>query len=181
VDFIGYADRGATLLNAPLSTSAELRSYLVDRAWLAEQVVDRDAQHLQKFQRELREVFEAGDAGDDVGVVQRINVLLAKHPVTPHIAGHDTETWHLHVSNRTASVAELLVAEVVMGLAFLVCNLGAGRLGVCQAAGCDDVFVDTSPNRSRRYSSERCSSRANVAAYRARQKVDASASGGDSA
>jgi len=34
-------------------------------------------------------------------------------------------------------------------------------------------FVDTSPNQSRRYCSERCSSRANVAAYRARQKAGA--------
>jgi predicted RNA-binding Zn ribbon-like protein len=30
--------------------------------------------------------------------------------------------------------------------------------------------VDTSPNQSRRYCSDRCSSRANVAAYRARQR-----------
>jgi predicted RNA-binding Zn ribbon-like protein len=33
------------------------------------------------------------------------------------------------------------------------------------------VFVDTSPNQSRRYCSDRCSSRANVAAYRARQRL----------
>jgi hypothetical protein len=30
--------------------------------------------------------------------------------------------------------------------------------------------VDVSPNQSRRYCSDRCSSRANVAAYRARQR-----------
>ena len=48
------------------------------------------------------------------------------------------------------------------------------RLGVCHASSCDNVFVDTSPNQSRRYCSDRCSSRANVAAYRARQKAAAS-------
>ena len=32
---------------------------------------------------------------------------------------------------------------------------------------CTNVYVDTSPNHSRRYCSDRCSSRANVAAYRA--------------
>ena len=47
---------------------------------------------------------------------------------------------------------------------------GATRLGVCDASGCSHVFVDTSPNQSRRYCSDRCSSRANVAAYRARQR-----------
>nr|WP_264674235.1 CGNR zinc finger domain-containing protein [Nocardioides lijunqiniae] len=51
--------------------------------------------------------------------------------------------------------------------------MGPSRLGVCEAAPCDHVFVDTSPNRSRRYCSERCSSRANVAAYRARRKAQA--------
>ena len=41
------------------------------------------------------------------------------------------------------------------------------------AEDCQDVFVDTSPNRSRRYCSDRCSSRANVAAYRARRRAEA--------
>ncbi|WP_344845490.1 CGNR zinc finger domain-containing protein [Nonomuraea dietziae] len=57
-----------------------------------------------------------------------------------------------------------------MGLAAVVTELGVDRLGVCQAARCSRVFVDTSSNRSRRYCSERCASRANVAAYRARRR-----------
>ena len=61
-----------------------------------------------------------------------------------------------------------------MGLATLVCDFGGTRLGVCAASSCEDVFVDTSPNQSRRYCSDRCSSRANVAAYRARQKAASS-------
>jgi predicted RNA-binding Zn ribbon-like protein len=63
----------------------------------------------------------------------------------------------------------------LLGLAKLVCDLGPDRLGVCSAAPCTDVFVDTSPNRSRRYCSDRCSSRANVAAYRARKRAVAGA------
>jgi predicted RNA-binding Zn ribbon-like protein len=77
----------------------------------------------------------------------------------------------MHVADSTSSVAELLVAESLMGLSTLVCDLGATRLGVCDASPCTNVFVDTSPNQSRRYCSDRCSSRANVAAYRARQKA----------
>jgi predicted RNA-binding Zn ribbon-like protein len=64
-----------------------------------------------------------------------------------------------------------------MGLSTLVCDLGATRLGVCDASPCADVFVDVSPNRSRRYCSDRCSSRANVAAYRARRRAAAAAAG----
>ncbi|MGH3454660.1 MAG: CGNR zinc finger domain-containing protein, partial [Nocardioidaceae bacterium] len=62
-----------------------------------------------------------------------------------------------------------------LGLATVACDLIPLRLGVCQAAGCEQVFVDTSPNQSRRYCSDRCSSRANVAAYRARRRAAAAA------
>ncbi len=81
----------------------------------------------------------------------------------------------MHVANRSASVAELLIGESLMGLATLVCDVGPTRLGICDAAPCTNVYVDTSPNASRRYCSDRCSSRANVAAYRARQKAGATA------
>ena len=77
--------------------------------------------------------------------------------------------------HRASSVAELLVGESLLGLATLVCDLGPTRLGVCSAAPCTNVYVDTSPNQSRRYCSDRCSSRANVAAYRARQRKMAAA------
>jgi predicted RNA-binding Zn ribbon-like protein len=86
------------------------------------------------------------------------------------ISDHDPSNLHMHVTNRASSVAELLIAESLMGLANLVCDLGATRLGICSGTRCDNVFVDTSPNQSRRYCSDRCSSRANVAAFRARQR-----------
>ena len=94
-----------------------------------------------------------------------------RHPITPRIADHDTADLHLHVATKTASVAELLVGESLLGLATLVCDLGPTRLGVCSETHCTNVYVDTSPNHSRRYCSDRCSSRANVAAYRARQRA----------
>ena len=99
--------------------------------------------------------------------------LLARHPITPQISDHDAQHLHLHVATGSGSVAEQVVGESLLGLSTLVCDLGADRLGVCASATCDNAFVDASPNRSRRYCSERCSSRANVAAYRARQKAGA--------
>lgn len=158
-------------MNAEIVDASSVVRFLADRAWLHDQVTARDAAALRRFQAELRQVFEAADAGDERRVVERINALLASHPVTPYIAGEGPGSWHLHVADRTSSVAELLVAESLMGLATLVCDLGGTRLGVCAATPCTDVFVDTSPNRSRRYCSDRCSSRANVAAYRARQRA----------
>ena len=115
-----------------------------------------------------------GELGAEVEVVRNdvepTDDLLARHPVTPMISDHDPDNLHMHVANRSASVAELLIGEALMGLANLVCDLGATRLGICSEARCDHVFVDTSPNQSRRYCSDRCSSRANVAAFRARQR-----------
>ncbi len=175
MDFVRYAERAAALVNAPLSDVDDLREFLGDRAWLLDGVTQPDTRTLARLQGQLRPVFEASQAADDAGVVSRVNELLAGHPITPYIAGHDAQSWHLHVSDRSSSVADLLVAESLMGLSTLVCDLGPTRLGVCDASPCTDVFIDTSPNRSRRYCSDRCSSRANVAAYRARQKASATA------
>jgi len=182
MDFVRYAERSAGLVNADLEDVRSVVDFLVERNWLHDQVVDRDATALRRFQRELRPVFEASNDGNESTVVALLNELLAKHPVTPYIAGHgggrgeghgEGSHWHMHVADRQSSVAELLVAESLMGLSTLVCDLGATRLGVCDASPCDSVFVDTSPNQSRRYCSDRCSSRANVAAYRARQRAAA--------
>ena len=171
MDFIRYAERSASLVNADLPGEAALREHLADRSWLHRSITDADVPMLQSFQRELRRVFEASDADDVRLVVNTLNDLLATHPVTPMISDHDPEHLHMHVANRAASVAELLIGEALMGLANLVCDLGATRLGICSETRCENVFVDTSPNQSRRYCSDRCSSRANVAAYRARRRA----------
>jgi len=173
VDFIRYAESAAALLNSELPDVDALLAHLDKREWLHSTVIERDVTSLCHFQAALRPVFEASDRGDVRAVVSTLNDLLVEHPVTPMISDHDPRDLHMHVANRAASVSELLISESLMGLANLVCDLGATRLGLCQAAKCNHVFVDTSPNQSRRYCSERCSSRANVAAYRARQKAAA--------
>ncbi|WP_438818627.1 CGNR zinc finger domain-containing protein, partial [Streptomyces venezuelae] len=38
---------------------------------------------------------------------------------------------------------------------------------------CRNAYLDPPPNRSRRYCSDRCATRANVAAYRARKRQEA--------
>jgi predicted RNA-binding Zn ribbon-like protein len=173
VDFIRYAERSAGLLNTELADVDALVGHLEGRDWLHEQCTERDLTQLRRFQRELRPVFEASAAGEDRGVIDGLNELMVRHPITPRISDHAPGDLHLHVATKAASVAELLVGEALLGLATLVCDLGPTRLGVCEAAPCSNVFVDTSPNQSRRYCSERCSSRANVAAYRARRKAQA--------
>jgi predicted RNA-binding Zn ribbon-like protein len=176
VDFLRYAEWAAALINAPLEDEDDLRALLEVRPWLAERVTSRDVAALRKLQRDLRPVFETAMVvherpEEEKRVIERLNELMRRHPVSPFISGHDSTTWHLHVAERESSVSETIAAEGLMGMAIVVCDLGADRFGVCQATPCTNVFVDTSPNRSRRYCSERCSSRANVAAFRARRRA----------
>ena len=176
MDFVRYAEQSAALLNADLSDVSALNEHLGDREWLVAQSLDRDCMLLRKFQRELRPVFEASSRGEGGAVVEQLNELMVSHPITPQISDHAGDL-HIHAASKSQSVAELLVGEALIGLAFLVCDVGPTRLGICDATPCTNVYVDTSPNQSRRYCSDRCSSRANVAAYRARQKsIAASAS-----
>ena len=173
MDFIRDAESAAQLLNADLSDVDGLVRHLDGRDWLHDQCTERDCVVLRGFSADLRPVFEASGDGNTQAVIDGLNGLLGRHPITPMISDHDPSNLHLHVANRAASVAELLISEALLGLATLVCDLDATRLGVCSAAPCSNVYVDTSPNQSRRYCSDRCSSRANVAAYRARQRAGA--------
>lgn len=115
---------------------------------------------------ELSAVFDAAAHGDEPAVVAQLNRLLHRYPMTPEISGHDGESWHLHLAERDD--AEVKAA---IGLAVLITEFGVRRLGRCQAGPCRRAFLDTSSNRSRRYCSERCATRANVAAYRTRRRT----------
>ena len=110
-------------------------------------------------------------ADDQAGAVDQLNVLLAAAAIRPQISGHDKQDWHLHISDGAVDVATAYTAAAVMGLAVMLTEIGIDRFGTCQAPPCRNVFVDTSTNRSRRYCSERCATRANVAAYRARRRA----------
>lgn len=170
MDFRRYAEGSAALLNADLGELDGLTDLLADRPAVQARATRRDCDLLGTFQRELRPAFEAGSARDAVTVLRTVNDLLAQHPLTPRISDHDGDL-RLRVVAPSGSVAELLIGESLLGLASVVADLGPYRLGVCAADSCDRAFVDVSPNQSRRYCSERCSSRANVAAYRARRRA----------
>lgn len=174
MDFAYYAQEAARLVNADLSDLDSLRGALSDREWYASRLTPRDLAKLRTMQSLLREVFETAAAGDEPGTVQLLNNLLGRFRIAPRISGHDAQSWHLHVTANGAAVGDDLAAEAIMGLAITLIDYGADRLGTCAADWCDNVYLDTSPNRSRRYCSDRCASRANVAAFRARQKAAAS-------
>jgi predicted RNA-binding Zn ribbon-like protein len=116
---------------------------------------------LVRLRDELAAVFDA--SGAERAVAEQLNALLVRYPVRPQLTDHDGGRWHLHLAEDPAATA-------VMGLAAVVAELGADRLGRCREPHCGRAFLDTSSNRSRRYCSARCASRANVAAFRARRR-----------
>ena len=158
-------------MNADLSSEAGLRDHLADRPWLLEQVTAADVAPLRSVQRDLAGLVDASAGGDGAEVVRRLNDLLSRHPIRPRVSGHDESSWHLHVNDENASAAETVISEALLGLAMLVTEVGATRLGRCAAENCGNAFVDTSANSSRRFCSTRCSTRTNVAALRRRQQV----------
>lgn len=129
-------------------------------------VEEPDLEALRKLRPELRAIFEAPD---EKTAAARINALLARSGAAPQMTDHDGK-WHLHYAAEDAPFVDRITAMAAMALASVIVNWGWERLGVCDADECADVFVDTSRNKSRRYCAPSCSTRMNVAAYRARHK-----------
>jgi predicted RNA-binding Zn ribbon-like protein len=172
VDFGHYSQRAAALVNADLSTEATLREHLSARPWLVERLESADLPPLRAVQAELSALVDASAGGDGPEVVRQLNDLLSRHPIRPRVSGHDETSWHLHVNDDDAPVAETVISEILLGLAILVTEMGATRLGRCAAENCTNAYVDTSANTSRRFCSTRCSTRTNVAALRRRQQLN---------
>lgn len=119
----------------------------------------------------LRPVFERCGDGDIDAAATAVNGLLAEYRSAPTLIRHDGEPWHVHFHSRHAGIAEGWGAGCATGLALVIGAGEASRLGVCTAAPCDRVFVDTSRNGTRRFCSSRCTNRAGVAAHRARHRA----------
>jgi predicted RNA-binding Zn ribbon-like protein len=182
VDFDAYAQFGVDLVSSepddfdaadPLASLDGLRALLSSREWLARRVVAADLPALLELRRDLRAVFDAAGAGRSAEAVGTLNRLLEQHRPQPSISGHDDSDWHLHVADDRGPVATEFATGAVMGLTMAFLDLGPERFGTCADPRCRGVFLDVSRNRSRRYCSDRCASRANVAAHRQRQRAGA--------
>jgi predicted RNA-binding Zn ribbon-like protein len=172
MDFGHYADAAVDLVNLDLSSCDDIETFLAPRPWVRDQVQPGDLRALKRLQTELAAVVDASAVADEATTVALLNALLEQHPVRPRISGHDAQTWHLHVNDTNASVATILAAEGLFGMALVVTELGADRFGRCAATDCTNAYLDSSANRSKRFCSARCASRTNVAAYRSRQQSE---------
>lgn len=189
-----YAELAVRLVNSAgsgghqdmLSEPEAVRALLADRSDLRGPVTRVDLDALRHLREELTAVFSACTQGDPAAGVERLNALLISHPVHPVIvptqgpARRDRRPYQLSLSG-SGSVSDRFITGAVMGLATVLTQFGPDRLGRCGLACCTGVFVDTSPNGSRRYCSEQCGNRANVTAFRFRRRTGAGGSAGTAA
>lgn len=128
----------------------------------------RDAAELEAV-RELRPRLREIWLADADSAAEGVNALLAEHHALPQLVRHDDWDWHLHATPPEAPLATRMAVEAAMALVDVVRSGETSRLGVCAADDCDDVVIDLSKNRSRRYCEKGCANRVHVAAYRARR------------
>jgi predicted RNA-binding Zn ribbon-like protein len=101
-----------------------------------------------------------------------VNQILEEAEARPYLARHDEWDWHLHVTRPDAPLADRIAAEAAMAFLDLIRADELSRLRICAAEDCEDVLVDLSKNSSKRYcDTGNCGNRTNVAAYRARKRL----------
>ena len=98
-----------------------------------------------------------------------VNTLLADANALPQLVKHDGWDYHIHATSPEAPLADRMAVDAAMAFADVIRVGEFGRLRVCAADDCEDVMVDLSKNRSRRFCSLTCANRVNVAAYRSRR------------
>jgi predicted RNA-binding Zn ribbon-like protein len=150
-----------------LADPAGLNRFVEEWAWTGSKRGDlAELEEVRALRPRLRRLWQL----DEDGVVAEVNAILGEAHALPQLVRHDGEHYHLHATNPDVALADRMAVEAAMAFVDVVRQKQLHRLRVCGAEDCDDVLVDLSKNRSRLYCSATCSSRVNVAAFRARQR-----------
>ncbi|MGE5828069.1 MAG: CGNR zinc finger domain-containing protein [Micromonosporaceae bacterium] len=120
---------------------------------------------VQQLRPRLRRIWESTE--DEVVAI--INGLLAESRALPQLVRHDQRPYHLHATPQDAPLAVRMAVEAAMALIDVVRGGELGRLRICEHPDCDNVVVDLTKNRCKRYCDAGCGNRAAVTAYRARK------------
>jgi hypothetical protein len=98
--------------------------------------------------------------------VRVVNELLKATKAAPQLTRHETAPWHLHFGDPDEATG--WIAEFATATAMLLGSDDVHRLRRCDAARCEDLFLDSTRNRTQRFCSTACQNRTKVAAHRAR-------------
>jgi predicted RNA-binding Zn ribbon-like protein len=159
---VNTLDGERELLPDPASLDEFVRTW----GWTGER--DHDNAELQAV-RDLRPRLRRPWELDERGTVQLVNELLREANALPQLVKHDQWDYHLHATPSHAPLATRMAVDAAMAFVDVVRGQQLSRLRICAADDCDNVVVDLSKNRSKRYCDGGCGNRAAVAAYRARK------------
>ena len=107
----------------------------------------------------------------ELDAVRLVNTLLRDANALPQLLKHDGWEYHIHATSPDAPLADRMAVDSAMAFADLIRFGELARLRYCAAADCDNVMIDLSKNRSRRFCGLTCANRVNVAAYRSRRSA----------
>jgi predicted RNA-binding Zn ribbon-like protein len=149
-----------------LPDPAALDEFVRTWGWTGERDHDNaELQAVRDLRPRLRRLWEL----DEKGTVQLVNELLREANALPQLVKHDQWDYHLHATPSHAPLATRMAVDAAMAFADVIRGQQLSRLRICAADDCDNVVVDLSKNRSKRYCDGGCGNRAAVAAYRARK------------
>jgi predicted RNA-binding Zn ribbon-like protein len=152
----------------PLGSVDDLAAFLTSWSYTGRHDATPDElEAVRRLRPSLKELLLA-ERDDAVGIV---NAMLARARAVPQLQRHDHWDWHVHAVDPDRPLDERVVVETAMAMIDVIRADEMSRLDRCAADDCDDVVLDLSRNRSRRYCSTTCGNREAVAAYRARQKA----------
>ncbi|UYQ77499.1 CGNR zinc finger domain-containing protein [Glutamicibacter sp. JL.03c] len=129
---------------------------------------ERTEHELQSV-REIRPVIRRmllSDRDEAPGVINEI--LLSRHAI-PQLNKHGQRDWHIHAVGPQASFEDRILVEIALAMSIAVIADETSRISTCQATQCENIVVDLTRNRSRRFCSVQCGNRMAVSAFRKRQ------------
>ncbi|CUR61534.1 conserved hypothetical protein [metagenome] len=152
----------------PLGSVDDLSAFLVGWSYTGRHdATPAELDAVRRLRPALRELLLA-ERDEAAGIV---NAMLADARALPQLQRHDHWDWHLHAVDPDRPLEERVVVETAMAMVDVIRADEMSRLTSCAADDCEDVVLDLSRNRSRRYCSTTCGNREAVAAYRARQRT----------
>jgi predicted RNA-binding Zn ribbon-like protein len=153
-----------------LDDVAELDAFVAEWGWTgSRRHTHAELDEVRALRPRLRQVWYE----DKDGAVAIVNGLLRETHALPQLVKHDEWDYHLHATSADQPLADRMAVEAAMAFVDVIRTDELDRLRVCAAGDCDNVLVDLSKNRSRRFCEKGCGNRANVAAYRARRRAGA--------
>jgi predicted RNA-binding Zn ribbon-like protein len=146
----------------------DLDAFFAKWGWTGSRKRNRaELEGVQALRPLLRQVWYQ----DEDTAVEFVNRLLREGSALPQLVKHDEWEYHLHATSSEQPLADRMMVEAAMAFVDVIRTGELERLRICAADDCENVLVDLSKNRSRRFCEMGCGNRANVAAYRARKRA----------